>query len=230
MKSTSGERAPLVPAGSARIGPICSIPGLLADFGANAAEVLSQVGLAPDIFDDPDRVIDYRDAGLLLATSVATTGCAHFGLLVGQRCSMAGLGLVGSVARAAADVGAALLTIVRYLPLFDRGSVLTLRAADEDATVVFGILTAGMPGADQLYDVAITVAFNTLRDLCGSCWRPSLVTLPHKALADVRPLRTYYGTEVRFDQPEAAIIFDRFWLERTLAASTEAERLRRWTA
>jgi AraC-like DNA-binding protein len=225
MDSVNGEKAPLAPRGSARIGPICSIPGLLAEFGVDAAEILSALGLAPDLFADPERFIAHADAGRLFAACVARTGCQHFGLLVGQRCSVAGLGLVGNVARVERDVGTALWTIKRYLPLFDRGSVLALRIADEDVYLIFGILAGSIPGIDQFYDLAIAIAFNTVRDLCGSCWRPSLVTLPHKAPADVRPYRAAFGA-VRFDEAEAAIVFDRFYLGRPLTASTAAERLR----
>src|SRR5271156_2022420 len=163
MNPASEERALLVPSGSARIGPICSIPGLLAEFSG--------------------------DAGRLFAACAARTGCPHFGLLIGQRCSLAGLGLVGNVARVERDVGSALWTIVRYLPLFDRGSVLALRVADEDVSLIFGILAGSITGIDQFYDLSIAIAFNTVRDLCGSCWRPSRVTLPHKAPADIRPYR-----------------------------------------
>ncbi|HEX9168344.1 MAG TPA: AraC family transcriptional regulator [Roseiarcus sp.] len=215
-----------MPSGSARIGPICSIPGLLAEFGVDAAEILSELGLAPDLFADPERVMAYADGGRLFAACAARTACPHFGLLVGQRCSLAGLGLVGNVAQVERDVGSALWRIVRYLPLFDRGSVLALRVADEDASLIFGILAGSILGIDQFYDLAIAIAFNTVRDLCGSCWRPSLVTLPHKAPADVRPYRAAFGTNVRFDEAEAAIVFDRFYLGRPLAASTAAERMR----
>lgn len=226
MNPASEERAPLVPPGSARIGPICSIPGLLAEFGVDATEILSELDLPPGLFADPERVMAYADGGRLFAACAARTGCPHFGLLVGQRCSLAGLGLVGNVARVERDVGSALWTIVRYLPLFDRGSVLALRVADEEVSLVFGILAGGIPGVDQFYDLSIAIAFNTVRDLCGSCWRPSRVMLPHKAPADIRPYRAAFGTNVRFDEAEAAIVFDRFFLGRPLAASTEAERLK----
>jgi len=226
MNAPSPRMTPLVPAGCARIGPICSIPAVLAELGFDATELLSGIGFSPSLFDDPDQVMDYRDGGRLLAACAARTGCAHFGLLVGQRCSVAGLGLVGGLARAETNVSAALQTIVRYLPLFDRGGVLTLRLDHEAASLIFGVLTAGMAGADQLYDLAIAVAFNTLKDLCGSCWRPTRVTLPHRAPADPRPFRSCYGAEVRFDEAEAAIVFDRFFLGRPVAASAAAERLR----
>ncbi len=224
MASGDEVRAPLLP-GWARVGPLCSIPGLLREHRLEPAAVLAQAGVPPNFFDDPDQVVDYREAGLALSGCAAATGCAHFGLLVGQRCSLAGLGLVGRLAGSATDVGTALRAVARYFPLFDRGAVLTVRVTGEECSLVFGILPASMPGADQLYDTAIAIAFNTLRVLCGNIWRPSLVTLPHKAPPDVRPFRTYFGAKIRFDAAEAAIVFERSWLARPVSRSNMAEHL-----
>ncbi len=226
MQLSDRETPPLVPAGSCRIGPLCSIPDLLTQFGCDVTTVLLQAGTSPDVFKHPDQTMRYPDAGQLLDDCVAATGCAHFGLLVGQRCSLAGLGLVADVARAATNVGEALRTLTRFLPLFDRGSALSIRIIGNDAQFSYGILAGGMPGAAQVYDLALMIAFNTLKDLCGSCWLPSAVTMPHKAPSDVRPFRRLFETEVTFDATEASLVFDSFWLARSLAYSTSAERLR----
>ena len=116
MNAPATRMTPLVAAGWARIGPICSIPAVLTELGFDPARVLSEIGFAPSLFDDPERVMDYREGSGLLAACAARTGCAHFGLMIGQRCSLAGLGLVGSLARSETDAGAALKTVVRYLP------------------------------------------------------------------------------------------------------------------
>jgi len=195
-------------------------------FGCDVTAVLSWAGVSPDVFKHPDQTMSYPDAGRLLDDCVSATGCAHFGLLVGQRCSLAGLGVVGEVARAGANVSDALRTLIRYLPLFDRGSALSLRRVRDDVLFAYGILAAGMPGASQAYDLTLMIAFNTLKELCGSCWLPSVVTLPHKAPSDVRPFYRLFGTKVTFDATEASLVFDSFWLTRSLAHSTAAERLR----
>jgi AraC-like DNA-binding protein len=194
--------------------------------GCDVTTVVSRAGVSPDIFKHPDQPISYPDAGRLLDECVAATDCAHFGLLVGQRCSLAGLGFVGDAVRAETNVGDALRTLVRYLPLFDRGSVLSIRMVRNDVLFAYGILAGGMPGAAHAYDVALMVAFNTVKELCGSCWSPSVVTLPHKAPSDVRLFRRLFETEITFDATEASLVFDRFWLARSLAYSTAAERLR----
>ena len=215
-----------VPPGHCRVGPLRSIPDLLQIFGCDVGSVMSHTTLSPDIFAHPDQIISYLDAGQLLDDCATATGCAHFGLLVGQGCSMAGLGLVGHAARAATNVSEALRTLVRFLPLFDRGATISIRLDGDDAVLSYGILAGGMPGAAQAYDVSLMVAFNTLKELCGSCWSPSAVTLPHAASAGARPYNTLFGTQVSFNAWEATLVFDHFWLTRPLAHSTDAERLR----
>lgn len=222
----NNEPPAFAPHGHCRIGPMCSIPDLLQRFGCDVSSVLAQTALPPDIFAHPDQIISYLDAGRLLDDCATATGCAHFGLLVGQGCSMAGLGLVGHAARAATDVSEALRTLVRFLPLFDRGAAISIRLDGDDAHITYGILAGAMRGAAQAYDLSLMIAFNTLKELCGSCWSPSVVTLPHAAPADVRSYRSLFGTQVSFDAWEAALVFDRFWLTRPLAHSTDAERLR----
>ena len=226
MTSKIHQRPAFVPIGYCRVGPLCSIPALLGRFGCDAHSVLSRTDLPLDSFAHPDQIMSYPDAGRLLDDCAAATGCAHFGLLVGRSCSLAGLGLVGTVTRAANDVAEALRTLIRYLPLFDRGAVLSIRAAEEDVLLSYGMLAGGMKGAAQAYDLSLMIVFNTIKELCGSCWSPSAVTLPHKQPADVRPFRTLFGTNVDFDAPEATLVFDRFWLGRPLALSTGTERLR----
>jgi AraC-like DNA-binding protein len=226
MTSEVHERPAFVPIGYCRVGPLCSIPALLGRFGCDALSMLSRTDLPPDVFANPDQIMSYPDACRLLDHCATVTGCAHFGLLVGQSCSLAGLGFVGTVVRASNDVAGALRTLVRYLPLFDRGSVLSIRAAETDVWFAYGIVAGGVRGAAQAYDLSLMIAFNTLKELCGSCWSPSFVTLPHRAPADVRPFQALFGTKVTFDASEAALVFDRFWLGRPLALSAGAERLR----
>ena len=226
MTSKFRKRMAFVPAGYCRVGPLCSIPALLGRFGHDMGSILSRSGLPPDLFAHPDQILSYPDACRLVEDCARVTGCAHFGLLIGQSCSLAGLGFVGTVASAATDVAEALLMLVRFLPLFDRGAVLSVRTTGDDALFAYGIVAGGLNGTAQAYDLSLMIAFNTLKELCGSCWSPSAVTLPHKAPADVRPFHMLFGTKVTFDAVEAALVFDRVWLERPLTHSTEAERLR----
>ncbi len=220
MKRATDESPRLVLAGEAKRGPTCAIPQVLTELGFDPAAVFDELGVAPDFFEDPERPLSYVDAGRLLAACAAKTGCEHFGFLLGRRYGVTQLGLVGRVAVLSSDVEAALQAMIRFLPIFDRGAILTLREVGEEVSFVYGIFSDGMTGADQLYDLSLTVAFNALKILCGGNWRPKYVTLPHKAPNDARPFRRYYGAETRFDADEAAIVFDRAWLRQPVSTAT----------
>ena len=54
------------------------------------------------------------------------TGCAHFGLLVGQQDGLRSLGLVGLLVKYSPDVETALTSFVRHLGVHVRGAHATL--------------------------------------------------------------------------------------------------------
>lgn len=226
MKRAVTDETRIVPAGWARIGPICPIPQVLTDLGFDPAVVCDEVGVAPGYFDDPERLIRYAEVGRLFAALAARTGCGHFGLLVGQRAGLAQLGLVGRVAAVSNDVKTALGAIIRYFAIFDRGAVISVRTVGDDVSLVFGIIAGGITGVDQLCDGALAIAANVLKELCGGNWRPTFVTLPHKAPPDERPFDAHFGARTRFDAEEAAITFDRSWLQHTASDATVADRIK----
>src|SRR5450432_4945546 len=78
--------------GVVRAAALLAVPTLLRERGFDPAKILSSVGLDPTTFDHPDRTISYIDAGRVLERAADVTRCAHFGLRVGQRNSMASLG------------------------------------------------------------------------------------------------------------------------------------------
>ncbi len=213
-----------VPEGWARRGPICAIPAVLAELGLDPRAILDELGVPHAFFDDPELPLRYADGARLLRACVERTGCDHFGLLVGRRCGLNQLGMVGRTAALSADVEAALQTLIRYLPLFDRGAVISLRAHGAEAAFSYGTFSGGMEGADQLCDVALTVALNTLKSLCGPGFRPKLVTFPHKAGRSARAYGAHFGADLRFDAEEAAIVFERAYLKRPLPTSSPTER------
>src|SRR5262249_24986440 len=97
-----------------RIGPLQAIPSVLEQLGVESTPLFSHVGLAPHSFASVDTRISSHDAGRLLHLCAERTGCRHFGLLVAKHAGLASLGLLGSLARHAPDVGTALRAINRF--------------------------------------------------------------------------------------------------------------------
>ena len=78
---------------------------LLRELGVDPADFAARVGLDPGVFRNPENAIPFTAAGKLLQAGGVRTGCAHFGLLLGQRSDTRSLGLVGQFDEERADLG-----------------------------------------------------------------------------------------------------------------------------
>ncbi len=73
--------------GIVRIGATIVIPEILKRFRVDPVDVITEAGLDPKVFDDPDNMVSFAARSRLVELSVARTGCQHFGLLAGQQCT-----------------------------------------------------------------------------------------------------------------------------------------------
>jgi hypothetical protein len=88
-----------------RIGPIFAIPAVLAELGIAPRQAFAKAGVDPELFDDPDQRIGMQALGRLLECCAAVTNCSHFGLLVGERFDLKGLGAIGYLMRNSPSIG-----------------------------------------------------------------------------------------------------------------------------
>jgi AraC-like DNA-binding protein len=205
-----------------RIGPLQAVPAVLEQHGVDPDEFFAQVGIAPMLFEDADNFVANVDVGRLLCACVERTGCRHFGLLVGQATSLASLGFLGTLARHAPDVGSALRAINRYLGLNNSVGVATLSEHGNMAMWSYAIYEPGLPGADQVYQCALALACNVLRELCGRQWVPQEVLLPCARPRDAQPFRCFFHAPVRFDADHASVVFARSWLAQPVRGANPA--------
>ncbi len=211
-----GSKLRRLPRGSARIGPIRSLPALLRARGIDPAWVFAQAQIDPSLFDDPENVIAYHDIGRVLAVSAAAMHCPHVGVLIGERCGVADLGLVGSLAAHAADVGTALRDFVRHMPLFDRAAVVSLAVDGDVATFTYTIVEPDIPAPEQIREGSVAIMVHVLRDLCGPSWAPDIVMFPHRLRGPLRPYRRYFRAPVHFGVGIAGIVFPARWLRQAI--------------
>jgi len=205
--------------GATRIGPFASVPELLRSMGTDPGPLLESVGLDLHAFEDPDHTIPFVTAGRLLEVCAQRTACPHFGFLMGQRAGIASLGLVGALVQHSPTVDAALRSLTVHLHLQHRGGVPTRTVEGERAALGYAIYQPGMPGAAQVHDATMAIAFNIMRTLCGSTWLPSEARFAHLEPADVEPYRRFFRAPLRFDMDRTEIRFPRQWLERSLPGS-----------
>ena len=141
---------------------------LLRELGVDPADFAARVGLDPGVFRNPENAIPFTAAGKLLQAGGVRTGCAHFGLLLGQRSDTRSLGLVGRLMRNAPTLGRALHDLVDNQYRYDRGGVWYLSVRDGVALIGYAIHQRGTEGIDHFCDGTMAFAFNGIRELCGA--------------------------------------------------------------
>jgi AraC-like DNA-binding protein len=199
---------------------------LLAEHGVDPAAVLAGTGLTPSSFGDTELRIPYAVGGGVLARCAAATRVPHFGLLVGARFELAMFGLLGQLIRNSPTVGDALQQLVRHLHLHDRGAIaFTMDLGRAQTALGYAVYRSDTPGIAEIYDLALSVGASIMRVLCGSSWRPGLVTLAHRAPADAAPYRRHFGAPVRFDAPHSELVFPSRWLDLRLSDAAPAARV-----
>lgn len=204
------------PALTVRMGGALALPAVLKSLGVDPAEVLAEAGVALSLFDDPDNRMSFTARNLLFNHCAARTGCAHFGLLVGQQGGLHSLGLVGLLVKSSANAGAALRSLVRYLHLHVRGAVTTLEIDNDLAVLSYDVYQTGGETTNQLADGAVASMFNIMRGLCGPEWTPSEVRLAHHEPVNIQPFRRFFRAPLRFDAGQNALVFEARWLNHAL--------------
>src|SRR5208282_3424693 len=163
-----GRQSRSMPRGDVRVGPLRPIPALLAEHGLDPAQVLRSVGLHPRLFDKPDNLVSFADLGHLLEACVKLTQCPHFGLLVGERFTLASLGILGQVMRNSPTLRDALRLAIQHLELHDRGAVaLTLDLGNSQAALGYSLFDGNTPATDQILDGSTAIQYRICRELCG---------------------------------------------------------------
>lgn len=216
------EWVPLV--GSVRINVARHLPRVLRGFGLDVAQVLATVGLPPDLFDDPENLIEYADFQRLLVTSERLTNCDYIGLLIGQGLRLADYGLAGRSALCAATAGEGLHSFARHFNLHSSATTVSLLTSDGFARLVYGISVSGLTDTRQFQLGAVAVGYNILQELLGKQWLPTVVTFATRTPDNLRPLHQFFRVPLRFDSNESAVVFEQHWLDQPLVPVDPALR------
>lgn len=190
-----------------RVGPLVNIPGVLLELGCDPDPVFERAGFNRGELEDTEHRISYEAGRRLLTECVRTTGCEHFGLLLGQMANPSHLGLAGFLIRTASTVGHALQALVENLDLHDGGATCVLLVEENYCRLSFHIHQPGVSASAQIYDMSATIMFKIMRSLCGSDWKASQVLLMRRKPADSTPYTNFFRTSVIFDSEACAILF-----------------------
>jgi len=223
--STSGSRHRHLPVpasdtvaatGAVRISLLWQLPQVMHEFGVDLGELLEAAGVREGIFEDRENQIPYANYGRLLSECERRSNCKYIALLIAQHTRLADLGLAGQIALCAENAGEGLQRFVDFFNLHSSASTASLITSGDFARLVYTISGHGITSTRQLQLGAVVVEYNILRELFGSTWRPTVITVASAPPADPRPVQKFFDAPLRFDSDESAAVFERRWLDQRL--------------
>jgi AraC-like DNA-binding protein len=208
-----------------RVGGFTAVPVLIRKLGLDPAPLLERCGLAPDALDAASNQIAYSAMGCVLSEAAARTGCAHFGLLAGRAWHLADLGVPGELVRNAPSANVALEEFVLHQHLNSESALAFLIRRAGVVDFGYAIYDSATRGTFHLYDAAIAIGLNMLREIFGEDFNPSEVFLPHRPPVDAALYRRHFRCPVRFNAEFASLRFPESILARRIGGASPA-RLR----
>lgn len=207
-------------AGDIRIGPILAIPQLLQTLGVRPQTAFARAGVPLSLFRNPDARLPLEAAGRLFSECARLTDCPHFGLLVGERFSLDGLGPLGELMRHSPSVESALRSLLLHLHLHDRGAAPLLLQPESDTAVLgYSVYRHATPGTELIYDAALAIGNRILSDLCGAAFVPLAVHFSYRRPARIAAYSRLFHAPVNFDAELTGVVFASSWLARPIAGA-----------
>ncbi|HSQ80630.1 MAG TPA: AraC family transcriptional regulator [Casimicrobiaceae bacterium] len=220
-----GSRALSATEPTQHVGALSQLPALIRQLGADPVKLLAQAGLAPDALDEPGQRISYSALGRFLRESADSCNCGHLGLLAGRMWHLADLGVAGEIVANSATVGEALQSFAMHQHLNSDGGLAYLMPRGETVELGYAIYGTAATGRELIYDTALAVGFNVLREICGPDFVPAEVLFPHAAPPDIWPYRNVFRVSPRFNSEVCALRFPVHWMNRPVEGA-DPRRLR----
>jgi len=187
-----------------RAAPLVPMPALLSEFGVEVEAVLEGTGLGVEDLR-PEAMIPFAQAQMILDRAALLTGRDDFGLQMGLRQGLGALGPVGSVMRHAATLGNALSDFVGLqLGNSSGAAVYLLRSADH-AVFGYGVYDSSGRASPQIYDLALAVGYNLIRELTEDAVRPTEILSIRRKPAELAPYRVFGHCPIRFEQSQTCL-------------------------
>ena len=186
---------------------------MLREWGVEPQRAFALAGVEPGLFDDADSRLPFETLSRLLDICSELSGCAHFGLAVGERFELRAFGALGELMRNCPTLGDALHCLLYNLHLHDHAAApLLLRVESGCVLLGYSIYRHGSAAALQVLDAAIAVGYRLLAELGGRRWRPVRVQFAHRRPRSAAAYRAVFGPKLVFDAEVSGIVFDADWL------------------
>jgi AraC-like DNA-binding protein len=188
---------------------------LVASLGGNPEALLQRFRVKSELLDDEDARVPFRSLVGLLECAAEELHCPDFGLRMAEYQNLHVLGPIALIARNAASVGQALTEIVRFIGYHSSGIQLDLDFSEPSAPRL--VIELRLPGPQrQMTELAMGVAHNTMKLLCGAHFSARRVLLCGVSPLPAARYRRYFQAETHVSQACNALVMTPQQLEQRI--------------
>lgn len=187
-----------------RVGPLALLPAVLAEHALALDDILAGLPVtAADL--RPDLFLPISVISTILDRTAAHEGLSGIGLLLARAQNHHGLGMVGQLMASCETLGSALGTYVALQMANSTAAAAYLHPVGEDYAIGFGVYSHDLPSG-HIYDVAIGMGCNIIRDLTGGVVQPIEVLLSRPVPAEPEAYARYFRCPVRYNEGQSCLI------------------------
>lgn len=195
----------------AHAGTLQWFPELVAELGGDADGLMRAAGIDPaDIAGRVPR-LNYRAMIDLLELAAMRLKCPDFGMRLAERQGGGKVfGPIGVVMRNSATLGEALHYVTSHAHAYGLAAAIPVERdrASGRVFVGFDILLDNAPDKTQTLEQLMLLAHYNAQEITGGRARVREIRFRHQPVSPLRAYRQYFGCDVRFDQPQDAMVFN----------------------
>nr|WP_294979478.1 AraC family transcriptional regulator [uncultured Pseudomonas sp.] len=190
-----------------RITSFTGFPELVGQLGGNPTQLLRRFHIDPRLLEDDEARVPFRALVDVLEYAAGELNCADFGLRLAEYQDLHVLGPVALIARNSATVGQALGEVSRFIGYHSPGIDVQLDRNDPEAPrLLIDLRLPGQLQQRQMQELAMGVAHNTMKLLCGARFSAKSLLLGGLTPLSAARYRRYFNTAVYTGQACNALV------------------------
>lgn len=198
---------------------LCSLVLLAGELGVSCEGWFAGMRLNVQEIHDPQARVSYRQATEIIRRALSSLPIDGVGLAIGGKQNGSNFGLLGLAMRTAPTFGDAVRIGLEYQR--NLGPLMDLALDEHGAGAVAVVATAPAEAGDVmpfLCEEMFSSVLMLARELAGQEFTPLRLDLGYPAPPYAQRYRELFHCEVRFQQPQHAMVVDRRWLAMPFAS------------
>lgn len=211
---------PLVRAASLR-----GFSPLVTELGGDPDQLLERFGIGRDALERDDGLLSITAHDRMLDASATQLKCPDFGLRLAERQDLTILGPVASAIRSSTTATEALELAAQFM--FVHSPVLTISVEDDPwkrrgvIALTYRKQLAESPYSPQAIELGLGLFYRVAINLLDRSTGLRSVEIPHGPLSPTSRYLDFFGSDVKFDRPQAALCVDRRILDEAFATADD---------